>query len=263
MTKAITTDVLRTELAASMPKIKSALPAHIKPQQVASVVVAEVNRNPKILDCSVDSVMNAVLEACSMGLVPNSVQGLAHMIPFGSKLQLIPGYRGLIKLCLQSGLVSSIKTAEVHENDHFKPIQGTGWRLEHVPVLKNRGPVVAYYAVADLNTGGYDFEWMTVETGEEFRKKIGKERSEVWKSHFDEMVKKTCIRKLVKRLPMDGDKPEHTRLAAAAEFAEDEKDVGMKLDQDSLQWYFDPEPETEAQAKTATAAELNKTIVAA
>ena len=100
---------LRTDLKQMEEQFAMALPEHIKPSHVQRVVMTEVQKNPKILDCTKDSILRAVTEACQMCLVPNSVQGLAYMIPYGKTCQLIPGFRGLIKLCLQSGLVRSIR----------------------------------------------------------------------------------------------------------------------------------------------------------
>ena len=245
---------LRTDLKQMEEQFAMALPEHIKPSHVQRVVMTEVQKNPKILDCTKDSILRAVTEACQMGLVPNSVQGLAYMIPYGKTCQLIPGFRGLIKLCLQSGLVRSIRAAEVREHDEFSVQQGSSWRLIHnIDITKDRGDVVAYYAVAELPGGSTDFEVMSEPDVTRFIEKIGKKSSEVWKNHREEMAKKTCIRRLVKRLPMEGDRIEHTRLAAAADYADDST-VGMRFNQDIQEWeYQSGDPEA-----NPSASDLNK-----
>lgn len=250
-------DELRQDLITLQGEFKMALPDHIRPEAIARVVLTEVSKNPKILQCSKESILRSTMEACQMGLVPNSVQGLAHLIPYGRVCQLIPGYRGLIKLCLQSGLVRAIKTAEVHKNDQFEVNLGSTWRLEHrVDITKQRGDIVAYYAIADLPHGTTDFEVMTKSDGEAFRKRIGKDKSQVWTDHFDEMVKKSCIRKLVKRLPMDGDRVEHQRLTLAADYADDTLS-GFKLDGQLNEWVYDSNEKKADAPPKVDASELN------
>ena len=79
------------------------LPSHISPQKVQRIVLTEVQKNPAIMKCSKGSILQSVMEACSMGLVPNSIEGLAYLVPYGNKCQLQPGYKGLMKLAMQSG----------------------------------------------------------------------------------------------------------------------------------------------------------------
>ena len=69
-------DDLRTDLVKMQPQFEIALPSHIPPDLVTRTVTTEVSKNPKILDCTKESIFLAVTEACQMGLVPDSVQGL-------------------------------------------------------------------------------------------------------------------------------------------------------------------------------------------
>jgi len=238
-------DELRTDLVKMQPQFEVALPKHIPPDLITRTVTTEVSKNPKILDCSRDSIFLAVTEACQMGLVPDSVQGLGYLVPFNKKCTLIPGYRGLIMLVRQSGLVNSIQTSEIKENDKHSVKKGTAWRLDHeIDITKDRGKTIGYYASAVLPGGVADFEVMSESDVEEFMLKIGKKSSEVWKQWREEMAKKTCIRKLCKRLPMDPRKPEHTRLAAAMDYAEDDSTVGMRFNKTVGEWMYqtsDPE----------------------
>jgi len=231
-------DDLRTDLVKMEPQFKVALPGHIAPDLVTRTVTTEVSKNPKILDCTKESIFLAVTEACQMGLIPDSVQGLSYLVPFNKKCTLIPGYRGLITLVRQSGLVKSIHTSEIKENDVVSIEKGTAWRMHHpIDITKDRGKTIGYYASAILPGGVVDFEVMSESEVDEFLGKIGKKGSEVWKQWREEMAKKTCIRKLCKRLPTDPSKPEHTRLAAAMEYAEDNT-VGMRFNQKVGEWMY-------------------------
>ena len=47
---------LRTDLKSMEEQFAMALPEHIKPSHVQRVVMTEVQKNPKILDCTKDSI---------------------------------------------------------------------------------------------------------------------------------------------------------------------------------------------------------------
>ena len=94
----------RETLGAMESQMAMALPDHISPQKINRVIITEISKNPRLLKCSRESVLTSAMEACQLGLVPNSVQGLAYLIPYGTRCQLITGYKGLISLALQACL---------------------------------------------------------------------------------------------------------------------------------------------------------------
>ena len=126
---------LKKDLIVLQPEMAPLLPAHISPQRVQRIVLTEVQKNPAIMKCSKSSILQSVMEACSLGLVPNSIEGLAYLVPYGNKCQLQPGYKGLMKLSMQSGHFIKIWSKPVFDNDHhFKIIEGSeNPRIEHVP----------------------------------------------------------------------------------------------------------------------------------
>ena len=104
----MTMDSCRDTLTKMEGQMRMALPNHITPEKVQRVIFTELQKNPSILKCTKTSILTSVMEACQLGLVPNSVQGLAYLIPYGNRCQLITGYKGLISLALQSGRLASI-----------------------------------------------------------------------------------------------------------------------------------------------------------
>jgi len=74
-----------------------------------------------------------------------------------------------------------------------------------VPALDSDGRVTHVYAVARLKDGGIQREVMTTAEVEKIRKKSRAGQSGPWKEHWDEMAKKTVIRRLVKLLPISVD----------------------------------------------------------
>ena len=130
------------------------------------------------MDCTTESLFRRRRRALSPGLEPNTPLGHAYLILFekrakrGSEwvtertdVQVVIGYKGMLDLDLpaSSGQIISISAREVRENDHFEPHYGTEERLEHRPVLRGRGDVIGFYAVAKLVGGGCAFEFMSRE----------------------------------------------------------------------------------------------------
>ena len=72
-----------------------------------------------------------------------------------------PGYRELIALAHNSGLITSINVQAVHRNDHFDYAYGLNERLEHVPGSGDRGEITHFYAYARLKDGGHCFDVMS------------------------------------------------------------------------------------------------------
>lgn len=206
------------------PQIRKALPSVITPERFTRIVLTALSSNPKLQACAPMSVMGAMMQAAQLGVEPNTPLGQAYLIPYGGVCQFQLGYKGLIDLAYRSGEVSSIQAHEVHENDTFTYEYGLEPKLRHVPAQTDRGPVTFYYAVLKLKNGGVGFEVMSREDVETFaRKKSKAYNNGPWKTDFDEMAKKTVLKKVLKYAPL---KTEFARAVAS-----DESVKTMKMDE--------------------------------
>ena len=61
--------------------------------------------------------MKAMLDCSSLGLEPDGRR--CHLIPYGTEVQLIVDWKGLVELAKRSGEVISWKAETVKENDAF------------------------------------------------------------------------------------------------------------------------------------------------
>lgn len=206
------------------PQIRKALPSVITPERFTRIVLTALSSNPKLQACAPMSVMGAMMQAAQLGVEPNTPLGQAYLIPYGNLCQFQLGYKGLIDLAYRSGEVSSIQAHEVHENDTFEYEYGLEPKLRHVPAQTARGPVTFYYAVLKLKNGGVGFEVMSREDVEKFAMKKSKAyRNGPWQTDFDEMAKKTVLKKVLKYAPL---KTEFARAVAS-----DESVKTMKMDE--------------------------------
>ena len=129
--------------------------------------------------------------------------GQAYLIPYGNQIQLIIGYRGLIDLARRSGDLTSLIAHSIHENDTFSFDFGTCELPHHTFSLQQpRGEVIAFYAIARFKDGSYHFDLMTKGEVDAIRSRSKAGNSGPWVTDYEEMGKKTVIRRIAKYLPM-------------------------------------------------------------
>lgn len=211
--------VQRLNGAGFRAKMKSTLPQHITPDTMVRIVLNEFIKQPKLLECTPESLQLSILDACTLGLRLASVSGEAYLVPVWSgkrrqfECSLWPGYRGYIKLARQSGEIKQIRAHIVYANEYFRLEAGTESRIEHTPIIDDSDPgeMIGVYAVAEFKDGGYQFHYMT-------RRQVNKVRDSSkskdkngnvygpWLDYYEEMSKKSAIRALMKYLPMEAEK---------------------------------------------------------
>lgn len=227
------------------------LPRHLTPERVIKVAAIAWNKTPKLRECDMESIFMAVMQAAELGLEPGGALGHAYLVPYGSTCQLIPGYRGLIELARRSGEIESIEAHIVYERDKFTLRFGLDPKLEHEPFLDgDPGKVRFTYAVAKLKGGAYQFEVMTLAQVERIRERSRAGKNGPWVTDFEEMARKTVIRRLCKYLPLSAEKSE--TLAKALEID----------DQDYIDVSTEPTP-AQAEEKKQSRTDAIKAKIAA
>ncbi|WP_065494705.1 recombinase RecT [Burkholderia sp. CCA53] len=212
---------VKTFFESQKATLAAVLPRHVSPDRMLKIALGALRTTPKLMECTVESLMGAVVQCSQLGLEPNTPLGHAYLIPFEKKkkvggewvtekveTQIVIGYKGLIDLARRSGQVVSIAAHAVYEHDHFDYAFGLDEKLEHKPAMSARGRVIAFYAVAKLVGGGHAFEVMSAEQVNEIRDasqnyKFARDKEKtVWGQHYEEMGRKTVLRRLFKYLPV-------------------------------------------------------------
>lgn len=192
----------------SDPKIKAqmalALPKHMTADRLARIALTEIRKTPALTRCDQTSFLGAVMQCAQLGLEPGNALGHAYLLPYGNVVQLIVGYRGMIDLARRSGQILSIEARAVYAADKFHVSLGLNPDLIHEPNWESgdRGELRFVYSVAKLKDGGTQFEVMSRQDVERVRSQSKAGKSGPWVSHFEEMAKKTVIRRLFKYLPV-------------------------------------------------------------
>ncbi|MCP1404614.1 recombinase RecT [Achromobacter insolitus] len=212
--KTVGAGTIKTFFESQKGTLAAVLPKHVSPDRMLKIALGAMRTTPKLMNCTLESLLGGVVQCSQLGLEPNTPLGHAYLIPFDNRkkniteVQIVLGYKGLIDLARRSGQVVSIAAHEVCKLDHFDFSYGLDEKLEHRPALGERGDVIAFYAVAKLKDGGHAFEIMSREQVEKIRNdsqnyKFAKDKpGSVWGQHFVEMGRKTVLRRLFKYLPV-------------------------------------------------------------
>lgn len=149
-----------------------------------------------------ESLESALMNIAAIGITLNPAQREAYLVPRGSAVVLDISYMGLIKLATDSGSVVWVQAEIVKKNDSFK-YQGMGEKPIHeFEPFGERGEMVGVYCVAKLHTGEFLTTIMSKAEVEEIRNKSSQAaKSGPWVTFFDEMAKKTVIKRAAKLWP--------------------------------------------------------------
>ena len=196
------------------PAISEALPKNtgMTAERLSRITLTTIKTNPNLLNCSIESLLGAVLQSAQLGLEPN-LNGSCYFIPMKNVVSFQIGYKGLIDLVTRRGEVKAITAKPRYENDLFEEEYGIVEVFRHKPApYADRGKLMGFYAYAHLNNGGFKAEYMSIEEIEKIRnshsqayqgaKKYNNENGSVWVKHFEAMSIKTVIKKLCKHLPI-------------------------------------------------------------
>lgn len=207
-TEVVRTDAAEPSLAQLIqkmkPEIAKALPSQMNPERMARIATTVLKQTPQLAKCNPESFLGALMTASQLGLEPGPL-GESYFVPFGRDVTFIPGYRGLIKLARNSGLLVDIWAEIVYENDEFTYTLGLHRDLKHVPASGERGKPIYVYAAAELKDGGHPFVVMTHAEVEAIRSRSRAGRNGPWVSDWGPMAKKTAVKQLAKWLPLSAE----------------------------------------------------------
>lgn len=193
-------------------EIKKALPSVITPERFTRMTLSAISVNPKLAACTPASFLGAMMSAAQLGLEPNTPLGQAYLIPYKNKgvdeVQFQLGYKGLIDLAYRSGEVELVQAHIVYENDDFTLEYGLEPKLVHKPADRDRGEPIKVYAMFKTKSGGYGFDVMSMDDVRRHAEKYSqayKSGFSPWKTNFEEMAKKTVLKRVLKYAPLKSD----------------------------------------------------------
>lgn len=189
--------------------IMKTLPLGFNFDRMCRTLINAISTTPQLAQCSPASLFLSSVRSFSLGLEPNGALNEAYLVPYWNskkacnEAQFMPSYRGLQNLARRSGEIAEIYAKSVKENDTFEVEEGTERKIIHKPdYTRERGKAVCFYAVFRTKDGNVDFEVMSMDEIEAIRNRSKAANSGPWCTDFEEMAKKTVMRRLLKRAPM-------------------------------------------------------------
>lgn len=183
--------------ASFQQQIAQVLPKHLTPDRMARLAIAAFTRNPKLKQCTQESIFRSMMDASMLGIEPDGRHG--HLVPYGRECQFIPDYKGLAALLMETGQVKRIYAEVVCENDQYE--ENIGLVLRHVPNRRgDRGEPYLAYCIIDTVAGGQVCQIMDADEIAAVRKASpGSSRSDSpWNIWPSEMWKKTVFKRACK-----------------------------------------------------------------
>jgi len=154
--------------------------------------------------CDPKAVAMEALKAATLDLAINKQLGFAYIVPYRTKGVLVPqfqiGYRGFVQLAQRSGLYKAINATSVPEG--LKVLED--WITGEITITgtpKSDKPQ-GYVAYFRLLNGFEKTLYMDKEAVEIHAQKYSKSYASAnspWKTHFDEMARKTVLRLLLSK----------------------------------------------------------------
>jgi recombination protein RecT len=144
----------------------------------------------------------ALINLASIGISLNPALKESYLVPRGGKICLDISYMGLIKLATDTGSVVWVQAEIVKAKDTFT-YNGVGQAPTHnMNPFSDRGDVIGVYAVAKLSSGEFLSTIMSKADCDAIRDKSSQAaQSGPWKTFYEEMLKKTVIKRASKLWP--------------------------------------------------------------
>ncbi len=146
------------------------------------------------------SLQNAILNVSSIGISLNPAKAHAYLVPRGKAICLDISYKGLTKLATDSGAIKWAKAELVYENDTFKWNGPASLPTHEADPFSERGKVTGGYCIAKLPDDSVLIETMKLEEIHKVQN-VSKARSGPWVTWWEEMAKKTIIKRASKSWP--------------------------------------------------------------
>lgn len=199
---------MRGTLEKMKADFQSALPPQIPVDKFIRTTLTAIQMQPDLLDTDRRSLLGSCMKAAQDGLIPDGRE--AALVIFrtkeGPKTQYMPMVGGILKKIRNSGELASISANVVYDKDQFEYELGDYEAIKHKPFLgAERGKAIAVYAIARTKDGAIYREVMSVTEVEKVRQASRAKDSGPWVQWWDEMARKTVIRRIAKRLPSSAD----------------------------------------------------------
>lgn len=196
---------LKAELVRIKEPLQTMIPRNsvVDADRIIKVMLSATNRNPALLKTTVRSLVRCAMQGAELGLEIGGILGHAYIVPYKDEATMIVGYKGLMELARRSGKIKSVSAYAVFERDNIR-IDLANMSIAHEPCYReDHGALIGCYAQAfDLDGNRMALEWMQKADIDKIRARSRAGQSGPWVTDYNEMGKKTVVRRMSKYLPL-------------------------------------------------------------
>ena len=179
-------------------KIESCMAKTTDSKPFITSIMTLCSENEHLVKCNINDIIKEALKAASLNLPLSKALGYAHIVPYGGKPIFIIGYLGLQQLALRTGQYLFLNADAVYDGEDVVEdrLRGT---LEIIGTQKS-DKAIGYFAFLELKSGYKRAIYWTKAQVQSHAMKYSKAynfKSSPWKTEFDEMAKKTMLRRLL------------------------------------------------------------------
>lgn len=186
-------------------------------QRFMSSIITAVTNNPKLQECTNQSIVSGALLGESLKLSPSPQLGHFYLVPFNDNdnnckvAQFQLGYKGYIQLAIRSGQYKDIDVIEIREGEYLGRDKSTGKHvfefIENEDVRETK-KIIGYMAYFEYLNGFYKNIYWSKTKMENHAKKYSKAYASdikkktsysFWTTDFDGMAFKTVLRQLISK----------------------------------------------------------------
>lgn len=189
----------------NMENVSAALPDGLNKARFVQNCISFLNDNSDTFKkFSPQVIMAGLLKGAYLNL--DVMSGDYYLIPYSDKLNFQTSYKGQMKLVKRysSRKISNIFAKVIREGDTFtESIENGVQTFSFKPIPLNNAPIVGAFAVIVYDDKSVVYDVMNKDEIETTRKHSKAANGDAWKSFYNEMAKKTVIRRLCKTVDLD------------------------------------------------------------
>ena len=194
-----------TQLSDKLVSVESALPKDFNRERFVQNCIAVMNENPQLAKINPAQVIQGLCKGAYLGL--DFMNRECYLIPYGNSVQFQTDYKGEVKFTKKYNIrkILDIYAKVVRDGDEFveEIIDGRP-SITFRPQTFSKADIIGAFAIVLFKDGGMLYEVMSVDDINSVRQNYSKaSQSKAWKYSFDEMCKKTVLRRLCKHLSID------------------------------------------------------------
>ena len=185
--------------------VESALPKDFNRERFVQNCIAVMNETPALAKINPAMTIQGLLKGAYLGL--DFLNRECYLIPYGTSVQFQTDYKGEVKFTKKYSIrkIQDIYAKVVRKGDEFvEEIRDGKPSIDFKPLPFNDDEIIGAFAVVLYKDGGMSYEVMSVKDIQAVRNNYSKaSQSKAWKNSFDEMCKKTVLRRLCKHIETD------------------------------------------------------------